>query len=100
MPGQDLTHLTEPSLSRGTGLGQGRTAQLGLPRIPVGPSAGHLNQPAQTCSEHPTKPCSSIGSKPLGKVGLPCVSLSLSLPDGKEFCDLEGHTVVVPKSLW
>lgn len=59
----------------------------------MGPSAGHLDQPAQPCSANPTKPHSSIGFRPLAKVGLPCVSLSLSLPDGKEFCDLEGHTV-------
>lgn len=63
------------------------------PGIPVGPSAGHLGQPAQTPVKTPPSPALPQGSKPLWQVGFPPVSLSLTLPDGKEFPDLERHTV-------
>lgn len=41
----------------------------------------------------PPSPALPQGSKPLWQVGFPPVSLSLTLPDGKEFPDLERHTV-------
>lgn len=73
--------------------GQPSWEAVWCPGIPVGPSAGHLGQPAQTPVKTPPSPALPQGSKPLWQVGLPPVSLSLTLPDGKEFPDLEGHTV-------
>lgn len=87
--GPSPSHIAQ-ALPWHRGLGRAEQPSWEPPRSPVRPSGGHLDQPAQTCSENATK---SRSSKPLWKVGSPFVSLSLNLPGGKEFCDLEGHTI-------
>lgn len=92
-PGRGLTHPTERSLSRGTGM----DSPAGRPCGALG-SLWDLQQDTWASLPKPTvktppSPILSQGSKPLWQVGLPPVSLSLTMPDGKEFPDLEGHTV-------